>query len=163
MNYKIFHNYKIYKNGTIINKFGNKLKLRIKNNKYEVKLTINSERKNFIVSRLIYYVFLPFDIIDKNLCISYKDNNSLNIHLDNLYLIHRKDLIQGEKHKTIAILTDQQIKEIKELYKGKSGNNQYDKQNYSLQDLANMYNVTKGNIASIVKNKSRDKDNYKLK
>ena len=111
----------------------------------------------------MYHAFHPFDIDDKNLCVSYKDDNSLNIHLDNLYLTHRKDLIQGDKHVTRAKITDEQAEEIRTLYKGKTGNNQFDKTGQSLQDLANMYGVSRSNIAMIIKKRSRNEDSYKLK
>lgn len=158
-----FHGYTIYEDGTIIGLYGKEVKKRINNGRYEVRLNVEGKRKNYIVSRLVYYVFNPFNIDDHNLCISYKDNDKLNIHLDNLFLAHRKDLIQGDKHKALVKLTDKQVNEIKQLYKGKSGVNQLDKKGLSLQDLANMYGVTKGNIKMILKGQSRNENDYKLK
>lgn len=158
-----YHGYTIYEDGTIIGLYGKEVKKRNNNGRYEVRLNIDSKRCNFIAARLIYYVFHPFDISDKNICISFKDNDKLNVHLNNLYETERKELIQGEKHKTRSNLSDQQVEEIRSLYKGKTGSNQYDKTGYSLQDLANKYGVSKSNIMWIVKGMSRNKEDYKLK
>lgn len=158
-----FHGYTIYENGTIIGLYGKEVKKRLNNGRYEIRLNIEGKRKNYIVSRLVYHAFNPFNIEDQNMCISYKDNDKTNIHLDNLYLTHRKDLIQGDKHQSRAKLTDDQVKEIRQLYKGKTGSNQFDKQGYSLNDLAAMYGVSKGNIKMIIKGDSRNEKEYKLK
>ena len=163
MRKEYFHDYEIYENGKIINKFGNEVKLREHNGRYETRLVVDGKRKNFLVARLLYFVFIGFDMSNKDLCVTPKDGNHLNISLDNLELVHRKDLIQGEGHKKRVKLTDQQIEEIKEAYKGKASVNQYDKTGISLQDLAEKYGVTKGNIKMIVKGMSRNKEEYKLK
>lgn len=158
-----FYDYEIYENGTIINKFGNEVKIREHNGKYETRLTIEGKRKNYLVARLMYYVFNGFEWENKDLCITPIDGNHLNIDLDNLQLVHRKDLIQGEKHLKRSKLTNEQIEEIRSLYKGKAGKSQHDKTSLSLNDLAKMYGVTKANIAAIVRGESRNKEEYKLK
>lgn len=163
MDSRNFHGYTIYEDGTIIGLYGRPIKPSLHNNRYEIKLKVDGKRKNYVLSRLIYYVFKPFDIEDKNLCVTYKDGDSKNIHIDNLQLAHRKDLIQGSKHKAISKLTDEQVEEIKQAYKGKSGANQHNKTSPSLYDLAKKYGVTKGNIMQIVKGISRNEEEYKLK
>lgn len=163
MKKEYFYDYEIWENGKIINQHGNEIKIREHNGRYETRLTIEGKRKNFLVARLLYFVFFGFDMDDKNLCITAKDGNHLNISLDNLELVHRKDLIQGEGHKKRAKLTDDQIEEIKATYNGKACVNQYDKSGVSLQDLADKYGVTKANIKMIIKGMSRNKDEYKLK
>lgn len=162
MRYVDFHGYKIYEDGTIISKYGREITKRLNNGRYEVRLHVNGKRVNYTLSRLVYYVFKPFNIENKDLCVSYKDDNKLNVHLNNLYLTHRKNLIQGDNHKNRAKLTNEQVKEIRRLYKGTSGANQHDKKGYSLQDLANKYGVSKGNIRMIVTGESRNKKAYKL-
>lgn len=158
-----FHGYTIYENGKIIGLYGKEVKKRLNNGRYEIRLNIEGKRKNYIVSRLVYHAFNPFDIDNKDLCISYKDNDKLNIDLSNLYLTHRKELIQGDKHQNRAKLTDDQVKEIRQIYKGKTGSNQYDKQGFSLADLAARYGVTKANVKMIVNGESRNEKEYKLK
>lgn len=158
-----FHGYTIFEDGTILGLHGRKLKQRKHNERYEIKLTVEGKRVNYLVSRLVYYAFNPFDISDKNLCVSYKDDDKLNVHLENLYLANRKDLVQADKHDKIAKLTDEQVLEIRSLYQGKVGVNQHDKNGPSLNDIAKMYGVSKSNIAWIVKGRSRKQANYKLK
>lgn len=163
MRKEYFHDYEIFENGKIINKFGNEVKLREHKGRYETRLVVDGKRKNFLVARLLYFVFIGFDMSNKDLCITPKDGNHLNISLDNLDLVHRKDLIQGEGHKKRAKLTDEQIEEIKATYQGKMCVNQHDKTGISYQDLANKYGVTRANIKMIIKGMSRNKDEYKLK
>lgn len=162
MEYKEFHGYLIYEDGRIFGLYNRFITANVKNGRKEIRLVVDGKRRHFILARLIYYVFHGFDIEDKNLCVVHKDGDFLNCHIDNLDLKHRKDLIQGEKHTKRAKLTNEQIEEIRNLYKGKSGSNQHEKNSPSLQDLANMYGVSKGNIALIVRRISRDETKYKL-
>lgn len=160
----IFNDYEVYENGDIYNKYGRKVSIRTHDNRYEVTLTVEDKRKSFILGRLIYWLFIEqFNYDNKNLCVSYKDGNSLNIDLINLYLVERKDIIQGEGHRNRCKLSDEQIKEIKNEWNMKTGKNQYDKIGLSLNDLAKKYNVSKSNISMIIKGRSRDKEKYKLK
>ncbi|HDK7195004.1 TPA: hypothetical protein PTV74_003311 [Clostridium botulinum] len=167
MNSKNFYSYIIYEDGTIKNsKTGRNIKYREHKGHYETRLTIKQgERKSFTMSRLLYWLFIEqFDYNNKNLCVSYKDGNKLNISLNNLYLTERKNLIQGEGHKAVTKLTDEQIKEIKKIYKGNEINsNQYTKKELSLKDLANKYGVTKKEIHHIIKGTARNPKKYKLK
>lgn len=158
-----FHGYTIFEDGTILGLHGRELKRRLNKGRYEVRLIVGDSRKNFTLSRLIYYVFNEFDIDNKDLCVTYKDENKLNIHLDNLELVHRSELVQGEGHSSIAKLSDEDVKTIRKLYRGKVSANQHNKTGHSLNDLAKMYNVSKGNIALIVRGESRNKKNYILK
>ena len=167
MKSKQFYNYNIYEDGTIENATtGRSIKYYNHHGKYETRLTIEKcTRKSFIMARLLYWLFIEqFDIDNKNLCVSYKDGNALNISLDNLYLVPRKDLIQGEKHRHRIKLTDAQVEEIRELYKGnKVNSNQYTKTGLSLKDIADKYGVTKKEIHYIIKGDTRNPKNYKLK
>lgn len=160
---KLFHGYTIFSDGRILGLYGKPISKRLNNGRYEITLSVEGKRKSYIVARLMYYVFNGFDIENRDLCITHKDGDTMNIDLDNLELQHRRDLIQGEKHRNRAKLTDEQTEEIRELYKGKTGSNQHDKVGYSLRDLANKYGVTKGNIAMIIRKESRNEDEYKLK
>lgn len=163
MNSVKYQGYTIYEDGKIMGLYKKEVKKRINNGRYEVRIMIDGVRKNFIVARLMYYVFIGFDIDNKDLCVIQKDDDYLNIHIDNLDVVHRKDLIQGEKHKNRSKVTDEQVEEIRKLYKGKVGSNQFDKVGYSLNDIAKMYGVTKSNVMHIVKGLSRNEDEYKLK
>lgn len=170
MEHRNFHGYTIYADGTILGLYGKEVKKRINAGRYEVRLNVDKERKNFIVARLIYHVFhtaadgnQAFDIHDRNQCITHKDGDKLNIHLDNLVMQLRKDLIQGESHSAIAKLTDQQAQEIRSQYKGKAGSNQLNKKSPSMKDLADSYGVSKSNIAAIIRGESRTSADYKLK
>lgn len=165
MDYRIFSDYKIYEDGTIINRYGKELSKRAREGRYEVRLVVDGQRKNFILSRLMYWLFVEqFDINDINLCVVARDDNFLNVSPNNLYLADRKDLIQGEGHRNRIKITDEQITEIKEAYKGnKMYSNQYTKTGISLKELANKYGVTKKEIHHIIIGTARNPENYKLK
>lgn len=158
-----FYGYTVYEDGTIYNYRGKQITVSIHDDRYVVKLFVNGKRRNFTLARTLYWLFVEkFDYNNKDLCVSFKDGNKLNIALDNLILIHRKDLIQGEKHK-ISKLSDKIVEQIRNEYYGKAGSNQYDKTRPSLNDLAKKYNVSKSNIAIIIKKKGRNEKSYKLK
>jgi len=161
-----FYGYTIYENGDVQNaKSGRFITKRIHNGRVEFQIETPEGRKNFILSRVLYWLFVEnFDMSNKNLCVSYKDNDKMNTSIDNLYLADRKDLIQGEGHRAILKITDEQIEEIKKAYKGnKKYSNQHNKTGLSLKDLGDKYGVTKGEIQCIVKSWSRNSDKYKLK
>ncbi|MGG1263808.1 hypothetical protein [Brevibacillus laterosporus] len=165
MDYRIFSDYKVYENGTIVNRYGKELSVQKRNGRYEVKLVVDGKRKNFILTRLMYWLFVEqFDMSNENLCVVAKDDNFLNVHPSNLRLTERKNLIQGEGHKKRAVLTDEQIEEILNIYEGNEfGSNQYSENKVSYTDLAKKYGVTKANIAMIIKKRSRNPEDYKLK
>ena len=159
-----FEGYRFYEDTRIINLQRNKrIKKHINKNHYEIKLHLREKPKNYIFHRLYYYLMVEkFDINDRNLCVSAKDGNLLNVSIENLELKHRKDLIQGQLMKK-SKLTDIQVEEIRKLYEGKSSVNQFNKQKLSYQDLADMYKVSKGTIASIIRGRCRNKEKYILK
>ena len=155
--------YEIFENGIIINtSTGKEISQRIKDKHKEVRLTLNGIRKNFITSRLVYWLFNDnFDIDNKDLCIVAED--LINFTLSDLKVVNRKDLIQGEKHKNVYKLTNEQVAEIKSLYIGKTGVNQHTKTGMSYSDIAKKYGVTRGLIASIIRGEIRNENSYKLK
>ncbi|PLS19340.1 hypothetical protein CVD28_02690 [Bacillus sp. M6-12] len=163
--YRIFSDYKIYEDGTIINRYGKELSKRARNGRYEIRLLVDGKRRNFILTRLMYWLFIePFDLDNENLCVIAKDGNLLNVYPSNLSLVERKDLIQGEGHKKRAVLTNEQIEEILKAYEGNEfGSNQYSENKVSYADLAKKYGVSKSNIAMIIKKRSRNPEDYKLK
>lgn len=171
MNYKMFSDYTIMENGDIYNAKGRLMTHSVKEDgRKEIRLTVNGKRKNFISARLIYCLFNDIDIntLDKNLCVTFIDNNKSNIHKDNLKLVFRGDLIQGDKHKAICKLNEQQAQEIRDKYYSTIQNrpiNQYDnnKPYYSYRSLAKEYGVKYTTIKQIVEGNCRNERNYKLK
>ena len=155
--------YEVFEHGIIINTLnGKEMAQRIKDKPKEVRLTLNGIRKNFITSRLVYWLFNDnFDIDNKDLCVVAED--LINFTLSDLKVVNRKDLIQGEKHKNVYKLTNEQVAEIKSLYIGKTGVNQHTKTGMSYSDIAKKYGVTRGLIASIVRGEIRNENSYKLK
>lgn len=153
MEVKEFKHYYFYEDGSVYNKYGHRLTTVIKKNRYYVYLHINKIKKEVSLPRLLYYLFKEkFDLNNKNLCVSFKDGNTLNIKLNNLYLTERSNLIQGEGHRKHKI-TDEQVEQIKQIYK---------QGNISYSALAKKYNVTKSNIYSIIKLRSRNQNKYIL-
>ena len=168
--YKVdFYGYTIHSDGSIINRHGRELKQRVNNGRKEIRLVVNGVRKNFMVSRLVYCAFNNIDIfkLNKDKCVTFRDDDKLNVNLSNLKLVDRANLIQGEKHKSINKLTDREVKEIRHRYELTKHNkpvNQHDsnKPYNSYRSLAEEYGVTHAMIRLIIKGKSRNKLNYVL-
>lgn len=164
------YNYTITEQGKVYNtKTGKEIKIRHHRNRLEIQITTPEGRKYYPLARLIYYAFNPkFDITDQNQCITFKDNNKLNCHIDNLANEFRGNLIQGDGHKSINRITTEQAEQIKHDYLETINNrpvNQFDrlKPYNSYRELAKKYNVTYPLIKQIIEGKTRDKSKYKLK
>ena len=171
MKFTYFGDYCIFENGDIYNSRGKKMTHAIKKGRKEVTLTVGvGKRKTFISARLIYCAFNDIDIdtFDKNQCVSFKNGDKLDISIDNLYCVFRGDLIQGQKHKRVTKLTDEQVAEIRRKYeetKNYKPCNQYDKTKpyNSYRSLAKEYNVEYSQIRHIIKGHIRNEEVYKLK
>lgn len=165
---KDFYGYTVYEDGTIENAKGNTMYSRLKGDKYyTVTLRINGKPKYFALHRIVYYLFVEhFNLDNPDLCITAKDGNLKNVNPNNLMLLERKKLLQGDGNKKVAKVDKKTAEKIKNEYSGKPCVNQYDKTlqtSVSYRDLAKKYGLTKGAIAQIVKGKSWNEENYKLK
>jgi len=157
-----YYGYTVYSDGTVENERGKEIKPRLqKDGHIAITLRIDKEKKYCSLARIVYHAFnRNFNIEDRDTCVTFKDRNPQNCQLSNLYPAFRGDLIQGQRHKN-AKLTDAQIKEIQSLYQGEARRNQYETtEKPSLLALAEVYGVTKQQIASVVNKKHRT--NYKL-
>lgn len=165
-----FYGYTIYEDGTILGKNGREMSCSIDSDgRKEIKLTVAPrQRKCFIVARLVYCIFNNIDYfeLDKDMCVTHKDNDFSNTHISNLELKNRADLIQGEKHRNVSILTSEDVEMIRELYKNNGDRpiNQYDNDGsyYSYRRLARMFGVSHANIKKIIDGESWNAKNYKL-
>lgn len=55
-------------------------------------LCLNGQKYRKSITRLVYYHFVEkFDMEDRNIIISFKDNDSLNLHFSNLEIVSAKD------------------------------------------------------------------------
>ena len=164
-----FYNYTITEHGEVYNKQGKIIKARLHNERYEIRFSTPNGNKIYPLARAIYKAFNPdFDITDTNECITFKDNNKLNIHVDNLICMFRGDLIQGDGHRNRTTLTEQTAEQIRNEYAETINNrpvNQHDgKASYnSYRTLAKKYNVTYSLIKQVIEGKTRNKDNYILR
>ena len=164
-----FHEYTITEKGQVFGRTGSLRKPILKNGRYDMRFNTPNGKITYPLARVVYAAFnLDFDITDKNQCITFKDNNKLNIHLDNLICKFRGDLIQGEGHRNRIAITDQQVEQIRKEYQKTIDNrpiNQHDKKEIynSYRSLAKKYNVTYGLIKQIIDGKTRNKSEYKLK
>jgi len=157
-----FYGYTIYSDGTIISQRGKPMAITVdKNNVRMVRLYIDGKRKHFIVSRLIYCVFNGLDILSlsRDKCVSYRDGNKSNVELSNLYLISRKDLIQGENN-TSSKLNNRDVKCM--INEFNSLRDSHISMDYIKDYLSSKYGVKKETVMHIVKGRARNKDNYKL-
>ena len=164
MHFVEMNGYTIYENGKIIGKTGKVLKPYIHKGYAEVKINLTGTKpKHYNLSRLVYWAFHPeFDYEDKNQCVSCKTGDYVNFTLEDLILKPRHELIHGECHKGSAKLTDLEVAEIRQLYEGKAGTNQFNKTSLSQNDLAQLFGVSRSNISLLTRYKGRTPFVYKL-
>ena len=147
--------YKVYKNGTIINKYNNELQQHLLTK--QIKILINGKRRNISISKFIYYAFnRDFDFTDNNIYISFKDGDNNNLSIDNLELDYKSNYLQGENN-SCSKLTDKQVEEIIEKYKNKK------EHNYTYSKLAKEYGVSITLICQIINKKARNQKNYLMR
>ena len=105
--------YEIYENGTILRLSGKKPMAFHKT----IEIIVNGKAKSVSYARLVYYAFhQDFDFENYKLLVQHKDNDYTNNAIDNLYVTNAKKHLRGKNHPR-AKLTDEQIEEIKMLYK----------------------------------------------
>ena len=148
--------YKVLENGTI-------LKLNGEPMKYQKTIQIiwnKNEPKSVSYSRFVYYAFhQDFDFNNHSYCVKHKDNNLKNNNINNLYISDKKEYLWGENNKK-SKLTDEEVKEIKEMYSiGREVNKGYElndpKRRYSYRKIAELYGVSHNLIRQIVKEECR--------
>lgn len=113
------------------------------------------------------FIKIHFDFKNKEILVTHKDNDQYNYNINNLVVINKRDILQGEKHK-LSKLTNEQVEEIKEVYKKAQENNQNINKNnpfvkVSFRKLAEKYNVSHSLVRDIIRGKIRNKNNYIIK
>lgn len=163
-----YNGYVITEKGQVYGLNGTLRKPLLKNGRYEMRFTTPTGPKTYPLARIVYAVFHDeFDITDVNQCITFKDNDKMNVSLDNLVCAYRGDLIQGDGHRNRIALTSEMAEQIRKDYKETRGNrpvNQYDsvKPYNSYRTLAKKYKVTFALIKQIIEGNTRNKAKYKL-
>lgn len=159
--------YTIYENGDIIGLKGN----LINKEQSQIKITLKHINKRVSISyaRFVYWAFHQdtFDFKNKEILVTHKDNDQYNYNINNLVVINKRDILQGEKHK-LSKLTNEQVEEIKEVYKKAQENSQNTNKNnpfvkVSFRKLAEKYNVSHSLVRDIIRGKIRNKNNYIIK
>ena len=155
--------YTIFENGKVVGLQGKEIK---QGKQIKVKWGNTGKSKMVSYARFVYYAFNY-----KTIVIKHKNGNEEDCSIDNLTTINRKYINQGENNIS-SKLTDEQVKEIKELYSKKKKvrmetNKKLEKNdpmtNVSYRKLAELYGVSHSMIAGIVKGQFRNKENYILK
>lgn len=164
----VFYDYLIISSGNVYGKNGILRKPVLKNGRYEMRFNLPQGKKVYPLARAIYKAFHDdFNIEDKNQCITFKDNDKLNVSLNNLICVFRGDLIQGDGHRNRIKLSEAIAEQIKLEYAETLNNrpiNQYDNDKIynSYRTLAKKYNVTYPLIKQVIEGSTRDKSKYKL-
>ena len=109
--------YTIFENGKVVGLQGKEIK---QGKQIKVKWGNTGKSKMVSYARFVYYAFnyKNFNFNDKTIVIKHKNGNEEDCSIDNLTTINRKYINQGENNIS-SKLTDEQVKEIKELYKSK--------------------------------------------
>lgn len=173
-NYGMFYKYLVNCDGEVyscLRPRATKMTPTIKKGRLYIRLsdTITTGKTYFSLARVVYSAFNEdFDITDRDMCITFKNGDKLDVRIDNLECVFRGDLIQGEGHKAVAKLTTKEVNDIKMLYFSTRHNrpvNQHDNvlPYNSYRMLGKRYGVPSSLIRDIVKGKIWNKDNYKLR
>lgn len=107
-----------------------------------------------VITRLMYTLFYDVEL-DRSKFVICKDKNRRNIDIDNLMLMTRSEYYEfiGKRNSIKKKFDAEAVKEICELYDaGKHYKNQYDKDGYSIRDLAKKYECSQGLIQKILSN-----------
>jgi hypothetical protein len=108
-----YPNYKVNKNGDVINEYNKKIKFSIKNNYYKVGLCKNKKRQSKSVHRVVYESFNPQIDLSRETLINHKDENRQNNNLENLEILNHKQNVTYSLGKKVAQLdNDGQIIKI---------------------------------------------------
>ena len=109
--------YTIFENGKIVGLQGKEIK---QGKQIKVKWGNTGKSKMVSYARFVYYAFnyKNFNFNDKTIVIKHKNGDEKDCSIDNLTTINRKYINQGENNVS-SKLTDEQVKEIKELYSKK--------------------------------------------
>lgn len=143
--------YEISNKGNIRNNITKKLLSPFKQNRGYLQICLSTEFGYWrpTIHRLVAYYFLGPS--DKE--VNHKDLNKTNNNMSNLEYVSRKENMEHASKMNVwsgikphsTILTKEQVLEIRNLYKNKT---------HSYNELANIYNVGKSNIAKIIQRKS---------
>ena len=143
------YEYKIYRNGKIVNAHGAELKGWYFTYPHShVTMYYGGKQHKVLRAKLIYELFNE-EKVPKNYIIKFKDNNTDNCSLDNLYLMSRKEFARRNPHTNKRKLSCAAQKKIKDCY--------YDKNNKKLKDapstreLARIYKCSLSTIQKILK------------
>jgi hypothetical protein len=101
-----YPNYKVNKNGDIINKYNKQIMFRKINNYYKITLWKNNKNKEKLVHRIVYESFNPNINLNKETLINHLDENRQNNNIENLKVVTHKQNITYSLGKKIAQLDD---------------------------------------------------------
>lgn len=151
-----YNGYTFYLNGTVTNAKGEEI--HISKDKYGgnyvlVKLYDNSgqlKAKKVYIARILYSFFHNIEISTKQV-MGYHDGDKSNCHIENLYLKNKED-VQIKHSSKCKVLTETQVKEIRSLYQNRDKHfrSQWNKDSYSLRDLATKYCVSLYTIQKVI-------------
>jgi len=101
-----YPNYKVNKNGDIINRYNRKIKFAERVGYYGINLYKNNKQCIKFVHRVVYESFNPQIDLSKETIINHKDENKLNNNLENLEVVTQKQNITYSCGKKVAQLSD---------------------------------------------------------
>ncbi len=145
---KKYFDYAVYENGTIISKFGTVLvPTKTKAGYYIVNLHIDKKRKKMYVHRIVALCYI--DNPENKATVNHKNGDKGNNSVSNLEWLTQTDNTKhawksGLNNKSFKLNKDQ-VEEIRFLYNNTKTSHRL---------LGIKYNVTKGQIYSILNNKS---------
>ncbi len=148
----ICYGYYFHSDGSVLDANRTPVKThKCNNGRIYINLHINGRVEHIYLARMIYILFTPdFDPCQiTNYFIRYRDGNFGNCMYCNLYLEEKAPI----NHIKVKILTETQVKEIREIYSFPKGKvNQHNKKMISIRDLSKMYGCSAYVIQKVIHN-----------
>lgn len=152
----MYYGYALYTNGTIIGIRGTQLK-RSERKILSILITDengNTRRKTVIAARVLYELYYNVKL-RRDQSIGYRDDDSSNISIENLYIYKRNSPEDKSFSMRKKLLSQEQTEEILRLYSNADGhcNSQWNKgpNDYTIRDLANKFSVSINTIQNVLR------------
>lgn len=160
--------YLFLSDGTVYTPKGKKATICKDNEGYSW-VTIRAKSKNkktsvrkICIAKALYEFYHPNEIIERSQSIGFYDGNKNNYDPQNMFLISKPkstNIMRSKKSRKKA-LTMEQVKEIQNIYKNsdKHFRSQWNKDSYSIRDLAKKYGVSNYTIQRALAEKSKTEE-----
>lgn len=150
----------VYRDGTIINKNGIKLKpykgkVSIVKEQVDEKGETIRKRHSILHAKVVYEAFTG-QTVPRTMIVRYRDENPENVNINNIAFVSKKEYFRDYDWSPLKKLSDDTVQEIRHIYRVGETNrgnlkNQLNREVPSQYELSKQYEVSLSTIQKIVK------------